>query len=206
MRKTEIATKGAARRPKNPSVSQAAPSLEASAINDPAITNQLFPINPCPVNPFPINQGPINQGPINQVPANQVAINPIQMDAGLLNTGSLNNWLAEALRCEKKSAPGEQGANENVGAGQVHDLVQDVVSDLDSLLRFIINLRFGLDGSKPCSHEEIANHLNVNLKACVREKIRNLLGINSCSKISSEDVQALEAKAERALCRRRVEQ
>ncbi len=136
---------------------------------------------------------------------NSAILNSEHINADRVDSDLLKNWIVDDLRCNK--AIGSDGAlSENVEASQVHDLVQDVVSDLDSLLRFIINLRFGLDGSKPCTHEEIANHLNKNLKACVTEKVRNLLGITSCSKISADDIQALEAKAERALCRRRVEQ
>jgi hypothetical protein len=89
---------------------------------------------------------------------------------------------------------------------EIHDMVQEVVSDLDSLLSFIINLRFGLDGSPPCSHEEIAALLNENLRSCVKEKVQDLLGITRCTKIDPAHVQELEAKAERALCRRRVAQ
>jgi hypothetical protein len=102
----------------------------------------------------------------------------------------------------------ERSENHQTGIqqGGIHDLVQEVVSDLDSLLSFIINLRFGLDGSPPCSHDEIAALLNENLRSCVKEKVQDLLGITRCAKIDPAHVQELEAKAERALCRRRVAQ
>jgi|GEM_PF-5312261 len=98
--------------------------------------------------------------------------------------------------------------------GGVLNLVQGVVSDLDTLLSCIINLRFGLDGSTPCSHAEIAKHLNANLKPCLKEKINDLLGQQEFStpnvvnnmQISEQQVQALEALAERSLCRRRISQ
>lgn len=132
-----------------------------------------------------------------------------------MTAGKNNNLLSDLKidlekfkrRSDDPSVKDQSSGKEPARKEDVSNIVEQVVADLDSLLGFIISMRCGLQGTNPCDYESIASQINRDMKPSLRKKIADLLG-EDCAEhpLTAKHIEELEARAQRALCRRKIAQ